>query len=49
MTRTVENRHALLPVVFLLPDRPELSLEFVIDTGQRDRQENDKAAENKRN
>ena len=33
MTGTVENRHALLPVVFLLPGRPELSLEFVIDTG----------------
>ena len=33
MTGTVEKRHALLPVIFLLPGRPELSLEFVIDTG----------------
>ena len=33
MTGTVQNRHALLPVIFLLPGKPELSLEFVIDTG----------------
>lgn len=33
MTGTVSNRHALLAVVFRLPDKPALSVEFVIDTG----------------
>lgn len=33
MTGTVSNRHALLAVVFRLPDKPTLSVEFVIDTG----------------
>jgi clan AA aspartic protease len=33
MTGTVLNLHALLPVVFQLPGKPELALEFVIDTG----------------
>lgn len=33
MTGTVSNRHALLAVVFRLPAKPTLSVEFVIDTG----------------
>lgn len=29
----VQNRHALLPVTFRLPGRPDLVIEFVVDTG----------------
>lgn len=29
----VQNLHALVPVTFRLDDQPDLSLEFVIDTG----------------
>jgi clan AA aspartic protease len=28
--------HALLPIIFRLPDKPELSIEFVVDTGFTD-------------
>lgn len=33
ITGKVSNRHALLPVPLRLPDRPDLSIEFVVDTG----------------
>lgn len=33
MTGRVEEFHALLPVVFRLPGRPDFTLEFVVDTG----------------
>ncbi len=33
MIGAVSNRHALLAVTFRLPDKPTLSIEFVIDTG----------------
>lgn len=33
MIGTTRNRHALLPVVFRLHDKPDLSIEFVVDTG----------------
>ena len=33
MTGSVLGRHALLPVTFLLQGRPDLTIEFVVDTG----------------
>jgi clan AA aspartic protease len=33
MTGTVFQRHALLPVTFRLPGQPNLTIEFVVDTG----------------
>ena len=36
MIGKVLGLHALVPVVFRLPYRPDLSLEFVIDTGFTD-------------
>lgn len=36
MTGRVENLHALLPVVFHLPNQSEITLEFVVDTGFTD-------------
>lgn len=36
MTGHVSNRQALLPVTFRLPDRPDLTLQFVVDTGFTD-------------
>lgn len=33
MTGSVRARHVLLPVAFRLPGRPDLTLEFVVDTG----------------
>jgi clan AA aspartic protease len=36
MTGRVENRHALLSVTFRLPNRPDLSVEFVVNTGFTD-------------
>jgi clan AA aspartic protease len=33
MTGSVQNLHALMPVVIRLPQQPDLSLEFVVDTG----------------
>lgn len=32
-TDQVQQLHALLPVTFRLPGRPDLTLEFVVDTG----------------
>ena len=32
----VSNRHALVPVTFRLMDRPDLTIEFVVDTGFTD-------------
>jgi clan AA aspartic protease len=29
----VKDRHAIVPVVFHLPNRPDFSIDFVIDTG----------------
>jgi clan AA aspartic protease len=36
MTGKVLRLHALVPIVFHLPNRPELALEFVVDTGFTD-------------
>lgn len=36
MTGSVFNRHLLLPISIRLPDQPDLTLEFVIDTGFTD-------------
>lgn len=36
ITGRVENRHALLSVVFSVPGRPSVSIEFVVDTGFTD-------------
>ncbi len=33
MTGCVENLHALLPVTFRLSNPPDLTIEFVVDTG----------------
>lgn len=33
MTGNVRNLHALMPITFVLPDRPALAIEFVVDTG----------------
>ena len=33
MTGRVSRLHALLPVTFRLPNQPDLSIEFVVDTG----------------
>lgn len=33
MTGGVTGRHALLPVMFRLQGRPDLTIEFVVDTG----------------
>ena len=33
MIGRVENLHALVPVTFRLPGRPDISIEFVVDTG----------------
>jgi clan AA aspartic protease len=33
MTGRIENLHVFLPVVLRLPAQPDLSLEFVVDTG----------------
>jgi clan AA aspartic protease len=33
MTGRVENLHALLPVTFRFPDKPDIAIEFVVDTG----------------
>lgn len=33
MIGRIENLHALMNVVFRLPNHPDLSLEFVVDTG----------------
>ena len=32
-TGFVENQHALLPITFVQPHSPNLSIEFVVDTG----------------
>jgi clan AA aspartic protease len=36
ITGRVLNRRALLPVVFRLPRQPDLSIDFVVDTGFTD-------------
>ncbi len=36
MTGIVQNRRPLLPVAFRLPNRPDLTIEFVVDTGFTD-------------
>ena len=36
MTGQVIGRHALLPVTFRLTDRPDLTIEYVVDTGYTD-------------
>ena len=36
MTGTVQNRRLLLPLAFRLPNRPDLTIEFVVDTGFTD-------------
>jgi clan AA aspartic protease len=36
MSGRVERLHALLPIVFRLPDRPDITIEFVVDTGFTD-------------
>ena len=36
MTGRVENLHALLPVIFRLQNQPDITLEFVVDTGFTD-------------
>ena len=33
---SVSDRHALVPVTFRFPDRPDLTIEFVVDTGFTD-------------
>src|SRR5688572_14510788 len=33
MTGRVENLHAIVPVTFRLPGQPDLSIEFIVDTG----------------
>jgi clan AA aspartic protease len=33
MTGRVENLHAVLPVTFRFPDKPDITIEFVVDTG----------------
>ncbi len=33
MTGNVLHRHAMLPVIFRLPNRPDITIEFVVDTG----------------
>jgi clan AA aspartic protease len=33
MTGHVDNLHALIPVTFRLPGRPDITIEFVVDTG----------------
>ncbi|HZP81947.1 MAG TPA: clan AA aspartic protease [Chthonomonadaceae bacterium] len=33
MTGRVEALHALLPITFRLPGQPDISIEFVVDTG----------------
>lgn len=33
MTGRVENLHALLPVTFRFSDKPDIAIEFVVDTG----------------
>lgn len=33
MTGRVEHLHVLLPVTLRLPNQPELTIEFVVDTG----------------
>jgi clan AA aspartic protease len=33
MTGHVDNLHALIPVTFRLPGRPDIAIEFVVDTG----------------
>ena len=33
MTGSVSDRHALLPITFRLPGRPDLTIEFIVDTG----------------
>lgn len=36
MTGSVSNRHVLLPITLRLPSQPDLSIEFVVDTGFTD-------------
>lgn len=36
MTGNVFNRHVLISVTFRLPNRPDLAIEFVVDTGFTD-------------
>ena len=36
MVGTVSGRHALLPVTLRLQRRPDLTIEFVVDTGYTD-------------
>lgn len=36
MTGTVQNRRLLLPITFRLPSQPDLTIEFVVDTGFTD-------------
>ena len=36
MTGQVIGRHALLPVTFRLTDHPDLTIEYVVDTGYTD-------------
>ena len=33
ITGSVSDRHALLPVVFRIPDQPDFTIDFVVDTG----------------
>lgn len=33
MTGNVQDRHALLPIAFRLPNQPNVTIEFVVDTG----------------
>ena len=33
MTGNVLHRHAMLPVIFRLPGRPDFTIELVVDTG----------------
>ena len=33
MTGNVQGRHALLPITFRRPNQPDLTIEFVVDTG----------------
>jgi clan AA aspartic protease len=33
ITGSVQNLHGLVPVTFRLPNKPDLALEFVVDTG----------------
>jgi len=36
MTGKVQRLHALVPIIFRLPDSPDIAIEFVVDTGFTD-------------